>query len=147
MDSDFRVDIGEVRRNIEVGEVISLYFPLLRKALLIDTRTNATEGPLVRVVAMAESIEARFQSLRKLRPAFEKPESLTVIPWYKYVSSLERLGVWDAIVRRIVATGYSNAVRDCNEALEQLRRLEEKEVREAIAGESYQTLWQCEKPS
>ena len=38
MDGDFRIDLEEVLKNIDSAEVISIYFPLLRKTILIDTR-------------------------------------------------------------------------------------------------------------
>src|SRR3989304_1332119 len=68
MDSDFRIDIGEVHRAIALGEIIALYFPLLRKTLLMDTRTTPLDGPMIKVVPMASSAEERFRELGRMRP-------------------------------------------------------------------------------
>ena len=89
-----------MNRNIDVADVIALYFPLLRKTLLMDMRTNDVDGPMIRVVPMANTPEERFQSLLKMRPRFGRPDSITIIPWLKYVPSLVDLGIWDHIVRR-----------------------------------------------
>ena len=39
MDSDFFMDLEEVKENLSSAEVVSLYFPLLGKVLLVDVRT------------------------------------------------------------------------------------------------------------
>ena len=46
MDGDFRVNLEELLRKIDNAEVISIYFPLLRKTILVDTRFTM-EDPLV----------------------------------------------------------------------------------------------------
>lgn len=142
MDGDFRLDVAEIVKNLETAEIICLYFPLLRKTLLLDTRFDVEDEPLVKIVPMVESVEERFRSLRRLRPRFPKPESLTVIPWPKYVDSLLRLGIWQKLVQRFIATGNKGAVRRCHDALEELRRLERDEFSRVVKGDSYHTVWQ-----
>ena len=141
MDSDFRIDVSEVTRSISFGEVIALYFPLWRKTLLMDARSNAIDGPMIKVVPMASSPEERFRELIRMRPRFSKPESITLIPWPKYVGSLVRLGVWDHIVRRFLEIGPPEIVRQCEECLQELYRVEREEIRNAITGENYESLW------
>ena len=141
MDSDFRVDVAEVQRSIDLGEIIALYFPVLRKTLLMDARTNAVDGPMIKVVPMASSPEERFRELIRMRPRFPKPESITLIPWPKYVGSLVRLDVWDYIVRRFLEIGPPEIVRRCEACLQELYQVEREEVRRAITGESYESLW------
>ncbi len=145
MDGDFQVDITEIARNIETGEIISIYFPLLRKALLVDTRCDVENEPLVKLMPMVDSVEERFRSIRRLRPRFPRPESVTVIPWPKYVDSLLRLGIWDRLLTRLTASGYKNAVRACNQALDELRGLERLELARVITGENYHTLWRSRR--
>jgi hypothetical protein len=143
MDSDFRIDVNEVHRAIDVGEIIALYFPLLRKTLLMDTRTTTLDGPMIKVVPMAASPEERFRELVRLRPRFPKPESISIIPWPKYAASLVRLEVWDRIVRRFLEIGPPDIVRQCDECLQQVYRAERKEIRRAITGREYETLWEA----
>lgn len=141
MDSDFRIDIGEVQRAIDVGEITALYFPLLRKTLLMDTRTTGVDGPMIKVVPMASSPEERFRDLVRMRPRLPKPESINIVPWPKYVASLVRLEVWDHIVRRFLEIGPPEIVKRCEECLEELKTMEREELRRAITGEKYETLW------
>lgn len=141
MDSDFRIDIAEVQRAIDVGEITALYFPLLRKTLLMDTRTTAVDGPMIKVVPMASSAEERFRELIRLRPRLPTPESINIIPWPKYTASLVRLDVWDHIVRRFLEIGPREIVRQCEECLEEIQHVEREEIRHAITGEKYETLW------
>jgi hypothetical protein len=141
MDSEYRVDVSEVQRGIDIGEVIALYFPVLRKTLLMDTRSSGVDGPMIKVVPMASSPEERYKELVRMRPRFPKPERLTLIPWPKYVSSLVRLEVWDHIVRRFLEIGPPQVVRDCEASLEELYAAEREELVRAIKGEDYETLW------
>ena len=141
LDSDYRIDVSEVTRNIDAAEVVALYFPLVRKTLLMDMRTNDIDGAMIRVVPMANTPEERFQSLLKMRPRFRKPDSITIIPWPKYVPSLVDLGVWDHIVRRFADTGSPEIVRECDRCYAELAKLEREEVRRAITGENYETMW------
>lgn len=141
MDSDFQIDIGEVQRAIDVGEITALYFPLLRKTLLMDTRTTPVDGPMIKVVPMASSPEERFRELVRMRPRLPKPESINIVPWPKYVASLVRLEVWDHIVRRYLEIGPPEVVKRCEECLQELHRIEQEELRRAITGERYETLW------
>jgi len=141
MDSDYRIDLTEAYRAIDLGEIIALYFPLLRKTLLMDTRTTAVDGPMIRVVPMASSPEERFRELVRMRPRLPKPESINIIPWPKYVASLVRTEVWDHIVRRFLEIGPPEIVRRCEACLQELRDFEREEIRNAITGENYETFW------
>ena len=141
MDSDFRIDLSEVKRNLDAAEVVSLYVPLLRKTLLMDARSSGIDGPLVKVVPMVSTPEERFRSLRQMRPRFPKPDSITIIPWPRYVGSLVRLGVWDHIVSRFAELGDPELVRRCKACLRELLTEERQEIGRAIRGENFQDLW------
>lgn len=141
MDSEFCIDIAQILKSIDTAEVVSMYFPLLRRALLIDFRSNATEGPMVKVVPMVDSIEERFRSLRRLRPRFPRPESITVIPWPKYVRSLERIGIRDRIEQRFMNSEYPTALKACSDGFDELLQIEAEELVNAIRGETYQSVW------
>ena len=56
MDNDFRLDVSEILAAVEKAEVLTIFFPLLGKALLIDTRSNEVEGPIVKAVPMVASV-------------------------------------------------------------------------------------------
>jgi hypothetical protein len=146
MDSDFRVDINEVCRAIDTGEIIALYFPMLRKTLLMDTRTTPLDGPMIKVVPMAASAEDRYRELVRMRPRLPKPESINIVPWPKFVESLVRADVWDRIVRRYAEIGTPEIVRQCGACLDELRGIEREEIRRAITGENFETLWDVDGP-
>jgi hypothetical protein len=145
MEGNFLFEIDEVLRNVQEAEVMSIFFPSFRRALIIDTRSNTDDGPMVRLMPMASSPQDRVRSIRKLRPGFPRLQNLTLIPWQRYVDSLVNLGVWEKIVKRIEESGDSKAIQACDAALTELRRLERQELVAAISGDNYQTIWSASK--
>jgi len=145
MEGNFLFEIDEVLRNVQEAQVMSIFFPSFRRALIIDTRSNADDGPMVRLMPMASSPQDRVRSIRKLRPGFPRLQNLTLIPWQRYVDSLVNLGVWEKIVKRIEESEDPKAIQACDAALTELRRLERQELVAAISGDNYQTIWSASK--
>ena len=145
MEGNFLFEIDEVLRNVQEAEVMSIFFPSFRRALIIDTRSNTDDGPMVRLMPMASSPQDRVRSIRKLRPGFPRLQNLTLIPWQRYVDSLVNLGVWEKIVKRIEESGDAKAIQACDAALTELRRWERQELVAAISGDNYQTIWSASK--
>ena len=145
MEGNFLFEIDEVLRNVQEAQVMSIFFPSFRRALIIDTRSNADDGPMVRLMPMASSPQDRVRSIRKLRPGFPRLQNLTLIPWQRYVDSLVNLGVWEKIVKRFEESGDPKAIQACDAALTELRRLERQELVAAISGDNYQTIWSTSK--
>ena len=141
MEGDFSLDLDEALKNIEIAEVISVYFPMLRKSLLVDIRTSFEETPVIRIVPMASSVEERSRSLKKMRPSLDRPQSITVLPWPKYINSLVDSGIWDMILNKLVDSGDSKLLKRSKLILEELYDLEVKELATVISGDSYQTIW------
>ena len=141
MDGDLEQDLHEVMKKIDDAEVVSLFFPTLRKAVVIDTRSNEIDGPMIRIMPMVASPQERVRSITKLRSEFPRVKNLTLIPWPRYVDSLANLGVWDRVVKRLKDTGYEEAVSTCQEVLEELRRLEKVELASVVRGENFHTIW------
>jgi hypothetical protein len=142
VDFDFQVDLKEMANSLDTADVVALYFPLLRKTLIIDARSSAVDAPMVKIVEMVATPEERFRSLRRLRPRFPRPESLTLIPWPKYVSSLVALGMWEHVVSRFVNLGFPDTVRECEACLAELTGLEKEEIGRALKGENYKSMWE-----
>ena len=142
MDNDYVVNLEDILRTIETAEVVRIRFLLLDKRLLIDNRHNEFEGPLVRIVSRSGSSEESFRSLKRMRPRFPLPEKMTAIWWPKYVNTLQSTGVWQAILQRIADTGYQDSMKQCEEVMSELLVLERQEIRNAISGDGFQTLWQ-----
>jgi hypothetical protein len=142
MDNDFAIDIDSILEVIDKADIITIRFLILPQRLLIDTRCSESEGPLVKLVPRAASLEERFKSIKQLRPRFRLPEKITAIWWPKHVRELVTCAVWDRIVRRLTSAGFPQAEEQCQEILEELVRLEQQEVLNAIAGEGYHCLWE-----
>ncbi len=141
MDWDFTVDIEEALRNVQTAEVLSIILPLLQKTLLVDTRYDASQGPLVKVVPMAGSVEERLRSLSRIRPHFPQPQRLAIIPWPRRVINLKTLGIWDRIMERLAESGDPVIERTAGAILEKLVAQERAETDRALTGEGYHTLW------
>ena len=95
MDEDLSFNLDEVLKSIDKAEVISLFFPKFRKSMIIDTRSNDTDGPMVRIMPMVASPQERMRNIRRLRPSFPRLRDLTLLAWPRYVESLISLGVWE----------------------------------------------------
>jgi hypothetical protein len=145
MDEDFGLDIAETLVNIDKAEVLSVFFPTFRKALIIDTRSNADQGPLVKVMPMVASPQERVRAIRRMRPGFPRITNLTVVPWPRYVDSLVALGIWDKLIARLAAAGQQQAVADCQAALQELKKMEKDELASVVKGENYHTIWSARR--
>ncbi len=141
MDDDFGLDADEIMKNIDAADIMSVFFPTFRKAVIIDTRSNSTDGPMIRLMPMAASPQERLRSIRRLRPGFPRVHSLTLIPWPRYVDSLVSLGIWERIVGRFRNAGQTGAVESCEGILTELKRLEKEEFAAVVRGDNYHTLW------
>ena len=141
MDEEYTHDVERVMENIDRAEVLSVFFPRLQKALVLDVRANETDGPLVRLLPMLSSPQERLRSIGKLRPGFPQPRSLTVIPWPRYVESLVELGVWERLMGRLSASGSEDAVSRGGVMLRRLRLLELEHLASVVRGKGYHTIW------
>ena len=97
MDQDDQF-LSQVFSAITEADVISIFFPLLRRALVIDLR-RAKDGdapespPMIRVLGQVNSMEERISSIEQLRPDMGKIRSILGVPWLKSVRSLEEAGI------------------------------------------------------
>jgi hypothetical protein len=142
VDSEYLVDLAELRRHLAQSEVFGFYFPLLRRTLLLDVRTNEVDPPMVIVVPMVNSLEERLRSLKRLRPRFPRPDAMVLVPWPKYVGSLRRLGIWDLVLQRVGEAGGDAARQRCEEAFRELQQAEREQLRKAITGDGFKTIWE-----
>ncbi|MDA0352134.1 MAG: hypothetical protein DWG79_00235 [Chloroflexi bacterium] len=143
LDSGIELDLDRVVQNIDEADVITLYFPLLGKTLILDTRQNDHAGPLVTLVPIAQDGLERYRSFRRLRPTFPRPQSISMIPWTHRVDSLSRLGVWTHVISRVqgLASDPCQFLEMADACLRELRSLEVRELLRAVSGEQYETLW------
>lgn len=143
MDSDFGIDLHEIFDVIDSAEVLIVRFAIIDRRLLVDARVSETEGPLIKVVPRATSVEDRFRSLKRLRPRFPLPEKIMSFTWPRHVETLQAAGVWEHIVARLRAIGGEGVEEQCASAWQELCQEERKQVMAAIrGGEGYQSLWE-----
>ena len=137
----FELDIDAVKQNVDEAEIVSLFFPLIRKTLLLDTRSDSMVGPMVTLVDMVQNASQRFSSLHKMRPGLPRPESITMIPWARPSTALRTTGVWEHVTARLETCGDHRCVDAANRCLAEIRRLERHELGLVLSGDGYRTLW------
>ena len=137
------MDLDEVMQVIDTAEVLVVRFAILEKRLLVDTRYDAQEGPLVKLVPKASSVEERFRSLKQLRPRFPLPDKIMSFTWPRHVETFRSSGLWQRIVDRVSRSGHPGLAEQCEAVYRELEREEKVEVLTAIrGGETYQSLWE-----
>jgi hypothetical protein len=142
MDDEYTFELDEVFQTIQTAEVITFRFVVINQRLLVDSRHTELDAPLVKVVPKASSAYERFRSLKKLRPRFRIPDKICSVAWPKRVETLVSSGVWSSIVDRVSQAGFADAQSRCEETLRELFDLERREIRNAIDGDGYGTLWE-----
>lgn len=135
------MNLEAVFQHIGKSETFSIAFPTLRKALVVDMRTNGEDGPFIRVMPMARSAADRLRTLKRMRPALPRAAEILVVPWPSFVDGLVRAGIWEKLQERIAASGSLSALDALDKALEELRTLESQEFGALLTGDRYETLW------
>ena len=135
--------LNQVLSGIAEAEIITIFFPLLRRALVIDTRHNESMGHMVGVLPQVGSMEERIAVIERMRSQFGKVRSILGIPWIKSINSLREQGIVERLVERLSDSEMSSStahemVRD---AITELAHVEHQAFIALIRGEGYQTLW------
>ena len=135
----------QVFANIDEAEVVTIFFPLLRKALVLDTRHTPQTGILLAVAPQVGSTAERLAWVLAARPQFGRPEFLMTVPWMKSIRSLAEQGVLarlrDLLIRRGVAPDLAAACTA--RAYTELAQVEREAFRAMLRGDGYLTLWQA----
>jgi hypothetical protein len=135
------VDFAEVTRVIETAEVFVVGFSNIPQRLIVDTRSNASETPLVQVVEPSSGARQRIAWLKRRRPTLGEPESFMFFPWPHSAGFMQETGIWDQIVRRVVGD-YDPPVRvQCELAIAKLQQLEHDAMQAVLRGDNCLTLW------
>jgi hypothetical protein len=139
MDNVFRWNVEAVLRNMHEAQVISLFFPYLGRALIVDLRHDEHEGPLITLDGMVAGPQERIDSLKHLRPRFETPENITLAPWLGPVRTLETSGALGDIRQRLERVGYPEAKTQLDCAYIDLLAVERGEIVALIRGDVRRT--------
>ena len=135
--------LSQVLVGISEADVITIFFPLLRRALVVDTRHDDHTPPLVKVMPQVSSMEERIVTIETMRPQFGKLQSILGIPWLKSVRRLSEQGVLDCLERRLSEAGIPSDVAGVtvHQSVSQLWLIERLAYESMIKGEGYTTLW------
>jgi len=139
--------LNQVLAGISEAEIVTIFFPLLRRALVIDTRHDVETDQMVRIMPQVGSMEERIAVIEGLRPQFGKVRSILGIPWIKSVNTLGEQGVIEQLEKRLTDSGMppSRAEVAVSEALAELTRIEHRAYVSMILGDGYQTLWSASR--
>ena len=141
---DYGVDLDEIAKVIERADVLVVRFQVVQRRILVDFRTSAEAGPLVRAVAPAASAEERFRSLKALRPSLPLPERIMSFLWPRGVGAKADAGVLDRLRDRLLRID-AGVGDELDTAFGELLAEEHATLVAAIrGGEGFQTLWERE---
>jgi hypothetical protein len=135
------VDLAEIERIVANADVFAAAFRLFPERLLIDTRHDDREMPMVAIVDPVASVQERFFWLGQHRPSLGMPKNFMFFFWPHSIRFLEESGLWARVRDRVVASGFAGARETCDAALADLMQRERAATLEAIVGGRYQTLW------
>ena len=141
LDWEYDVDLKAVREHVRSALTFSIFFPILRKSLVVDMRQGPTDGPLVRLLPMARSPGKRLRLLNRMRPHLPRAREMVVIPWPSYIGALVESGVWAGIETRVSDGRSAETKRSLAGVYAELKRLESNELTALIRGERYDNLW------
>lgn len=142
MDGNYKHDLNLIFKHVTSSEVFAVFFPHLRKSLVVDMRLTGEDGaPFIKVLPLARSANERIRTLKRLRPGLPRATQFTAIPWVAYVGNLVSSGVWAKVLDRIKATNSPKSEAAALEAIEQLLQIERQEMAALIRGEEYETIW------
>ena len=143
MDNAFNLSSNKIIRALAEAEVMSIFFPRIGKAFVVDTRHDTENGPAVFVDEMVSSPEERLQSIRRQRPQFKELAQLTLAPWFGSTRTFAEQGILEAIVGRLHALGFPDAADGAMTAFRHLRRAERSMLRDLVVGDpqTTRTVW------
>ena len=145
LDWEYNVDLRAVREHVRSALTFSIFFPILRKSLVVDMRQGPTDGPLVRLLPMARTPGKRLRLLSRMRPHLPRAREMVVIPWPSYVGALVESGVWSDIETRVSESRSTEAKRSLAGVYAKLKQLESDELTALISGERYDAIWTREE--
>lgn len=141
--------IMQVLSTIDEAEVLTIFFPNLAKALVLDARGNFETNPMIRVMNQVNSMEERMVSIEKMRPNLGRVRSIAGIPWTKSVRTLRENDVVERLQNRMTSAGLerSKAEAACADIFTKLLEIERLQWLDIIKGSSpfYKSIWEVTK--
>jgi hypothetical protein len=139
------VDLGGIDKLIAEADVVVVGFANFPERLLVDSRSNHKEVPLVQVVEPSTGARARLAWLMRRRPSLGQPEAFSFFAWPHSPRFLKDSGVWGHVERRVGASQNSEVAVQCDLALKALDNLDTQAAMALLKGEGCITLWPREE--
>ena len=139
---EFDSEMAEALENAEAAEVVCIILPTINQCLVYDSRSGPDDPPRVTVSAPLGSGERRLRHVNKARPHMERARELAVLPWSGSVNAFANSRIWGMLQDRMQSSGYDNTIRQCDEALDELRQWERRSMVSMIRGQGpFHTIW------
>jgi hypothetical protein len=135
------VDFDEISRLVKEADVFTVGFATFPERLIVDTRSNDRETPMIQVVEPARSARDRMVWLSRRRPSLGVPEAFSFFAWPHSPHFMVQSGTWDRIRRRVGAEFDTEVSVQCDLALKQLLNLDREATYALLKGEHCLTLW------
>lgn len=141
-ENGLEVDREALDRLLETADLITIGFTLFPERLLVDTRTNATDGQFAAMVEPVASVQERYLWLGKHRSTFGAPEGFAFFIWPHTVRGLVERDALAVLKKRL----DPEARTALEEAIAVALELERLAMQEAVKGsERWPAVW--EKPA
>ena len=135
------VDFDEISKLVRNADVFTVGFATFPERLIVDTRSNERETPMIQVVEPARSARDRMVWLSRRRPSLGAPEAFSFFAWPHSPNFMLQSGIWDRIRRRVDADLNSEVSVQCDLAIKQLLNLDREATFALLKGEHCLTLW------
>lgn len=139
------VDFDEINKLVDGADVYTVGFAAFPERLIVDTRSNEHETPMVQVVEPARSARDRMVWLSRRRPSLGPPESFSFFAWPHSPHFMVQSGIWDRIRRSVNADVDPEVGVQCDLAIKQLLNLDREATYALLKGEHCLTLWPHEE--
>jgi hypothetical protein len=134
------IDLEAMGKLLTQGDLITIGFTLFPLRLLIDTRTNATDGQWVGLVEPVASVQERYLWLGRHRGSFGPPEAFSFFVWPQTVRGLIERDLLRALRRRLTP----EAAAALDSALAHALELERQAILDAVRGtEAWPAIWKA----
>jgi hypothetical protein len=141
------VDLDDVAKLVSEADVFTVGFANFPERLIVDTRSDMNETPMVQVVEPASGPRDRLAWLQRRRPSLGAPHAFSFMAWPHSPSFMRDTGIWDRIRQQVKADTDLNIDSQCDQAIRQLQNLDLQATLAVLRGDRCLTLWPREDDS
>jgi hypothetical protein len=135
------VDFDEIKKLVDSADVFTVGFSTFSERLVVDSRSNEREAPMVQVVEPARGARERLIWLNRRRPSLGTPQSFSFFAWPHSPTFMVQSGVWESIRDRVEAFEGTAVGLQCDTAMRELISLERQAVVAVLRGDHCLQLW------